>query len=419
MQLPVADGIEPVPAERRTLGLVDQGALWANLGVSLVGVVTGASLVPAIGFDRAVVVVLVGGLVGGLFLGASAHLGATTALPGMAILRRALGLRGSAVPTVLNVAQLVGWSAVEVWTVASAAEQLIGRGPKLAYYVAAGIAGLALALAGPLSVVRRLLRRYVTPLLFAALFYLLIRLGANAHTGAGGNGSLTTLAALDAVIAYNASWLPLAPDYTRFSARPMRAAAGAALGYFAGATLVFAVGIVAGGSDAVTIMTTVAGGTLAAAILILDESEKTFANVYSTAVSAQNLMPRLSQHAAVVVIGSGATVIAYTLDLNRFFQFLFLVGALFIPLYAAVIADSLRARAPAATAVAWVAGFVLYEWIQPTTIHVLQPFVPSEPLGGGALPASLLSFALAFGIRLAWPARRGALAPAPDRPRPS
>jgi nucleobase:cation symporter-1, NCS1 family len=407
MQLPVADGIEPVPAERRTLGLVDQGALWANLGVSLVGVILAASLVPAIGFRRALAVVIVGGIVGGLMLGASARLGAVTALPGMAILRRALGLRGSSVPTVLNVAQLIGWSAVEVWTVATAAEQLIGRGPKLVYYLAAGAAGLALALAGPLSVVRRLLRRYVTPLLLVSLAYLLIRLGQHADTSATGDGSLTTLAALDLVIAYNASWLPLAPDYTRFSARPLQAAGGAALGYFAGATLVFVVGLFAGGGadNAVTIMTAVSFGTLAAWVLVIDESEKTFANVYSTAVSAQNLLPRLSQHAAVIAIGTVATVIAYTLDINRFYEFLYLVGSLFIPLYAAVIADAMRPRAPAGTAVAWAAGFILYQSIQPTTVGFLQWLVPDHPLGGGNLPASLLSFALAFAIRIAWPGR--------------
>jgi NCS1 family nucleobase:cation symporter-1 len=406
MQLPVADGIEPVPAERRTLGLIDQGTLWANLGVSLVGVVTGAALVPALGFWRALVVVLVGGIVGGLLLGGSAYMGAATALPGMAILRRALGIRGSMVPTVLNVAQLVGWSAVEVWTVASAAEQLIGRGPKIAYYALAGVAGLALALAGPLSVVRRLLRRYVTPLLFVSLAYLLVRLGGRADTSAVGDGSLTTLAALDIVIAYNASWLPLAPDYTRFSARPFRAAAGASCGYFAGATLVFLVGLVSGGMDPVATMTTVALGTAAAAVLVADESEKTFANIYSTAVSAQNLLPRLPQHAAVIVIGSVATVIAYTLDMNRFFDFLYLVGSLFVPLYAAVMADRLRPPAPLATGVAWAVGFVLYQAIQPSTIGFLQPLLPDHPVGGGALPASLVAFAAAFAIRLLWPSRR-------------
>ena len=53
LKLPAADGVEPVPDERRVLGFLDQSTLWANLGVSLVGVVTGAALVPTLSFGTA------------------------------------------------------------------------------------------------------------------------------------------------------------------------------------------------------------------------------------------------------------------------------------------------------------------------------------------------------------------------------
>ena len=57
LKLPAADGIEPVPDERRVLGFLDQGTLWANLGVSLVGDrhrrVAGADAQPRHGVARA------------------------------------------------------------------------------------------------------------------------------------------------------------------------------------------------------------------------------------------------------------------------------------------------------------------------------------------------------------------------------
>ncbi len=430
LKLPATDGVEPVPAERRVLGFLDQGALWANLGVSLVGIVTGAALVPTLSFGTAMAVLVVGGLIGGGLLAASAWLGATTALPAMAIMRRALGVQGARVPTVLNILQNTGWSAVETWTVAEAAHALpvIGGGPRILYYLVAGLLGIVLAVTGPLGVVRRLLRRYVTPLLAIALAYLLVALLRDADLGIAATGGLPVMVALDIVVAYNASWLPLAPDYTRFSGRPMRAALGAATGYFAGTSLVFIIGFLVGTLGGVTdtnsVVIAVGGlafGSLAIAVIVADESEKTFANVYSTAVSVQNLAPRASQRMLIVVIGTVATVIAYQLSISRFFDFLLLLGAVFVPLFGAVIADHFRPPRPVVTAVAWAAGFVTYQWLSPTGIDWLFSAEQSIadalgiefPLGGGSWGASVPAFAVAFGLRLIpWPQRQPRPAPA-------
>jgi putative hydroxymethylpyrimidine transporter CytX len=430
LKLPATDGVEPVPEERRVLGFLDQSALWANLGVSLVGVVTGASLVPTLSFGTAMAVLVVGGLIGGCLLAASAWLGATTALPAMAIMRRALGVRGARVPTVLNILQNTGWSAVETWTVAEAAHALpvIGGGPRVLYYLAAGVLGMALAITGPLGVVRRLLRRYVTPLLAIALAYLLVALLRDADLGIAATGGLPVMVALDIVVAYNASWLPLAPDYTRFSGRPVRAALGAATGYFAGTSLVFVIGFLVGTLGGVTdtnsVVIAVGGlafGSLAIAVIVADESEKTFANVYSTAVSVQNLAPRASQRLLIIVIGTVATVIAYQLSISRFFDFLLLLGAVFVPLFGAVIADHFRPRRPVVTAVAWAAGFVTYQLLSPTGIDwifsaeqsIADALGIEFPLGDGSWGASVPAFAVAFGLRLIpWPERRPPPAPA-------
>ena len=41
-------GIEPVPEHMRVLGLADPALLWGNLAVSLLVIVAGALLVPAL-----------------------------------------------------------------------------------------------------------------------------------------------------------------------------------------------------------------------------------------------------------------------------------------------------------------------------------------------------------------------------------
>ena len=100
-------------------------------------------------------------------------------------------------------------------------------------------------------------------------------------------------------------------------------------------------GTLGGVTDTSSVVIAVGGlafGSLAIAVIVADESEKTFANVYSTAVSVQNLAPRVSQRLLIVVIGTVATVIAYQLSISRFFDFLLLLGAVFVPLFGAVIA---------------------------------------------------------------------------------
>src|SRR5439155_25749584 len=107
-----------------------------------------------------------------------------------------------------------------------------------------------------------------------------------------------------------------------------------------------------------------------------------FANVYSTAVSTPNLFPRISQRALIVGASALATAGALAIDMRSYQRFLLLLGAVFVPLLGVLVADWLLAGAhytprhvfdgPAFrpdNIVAWLAGFVVYEWLyQPTDL---------------------------------------------------
>ena len=407
---------EPIPASERHLSGLDVAALWSNMGISLLGVVAGAGLIAyGAGQTRALVAVAIGGAIGALMLAAAGALGAATGQPGMVVLRRALGVRGSYVPTVVNIAQGVGWSVFEILVIAEAARLVADVDARWPFALAAGALATGMALLGPETVARRILRRFATPLAALALAYLLVRLAlgdGSSELAIAAAGGLGLMAAIDLVVANSASWQPLAPDYTRYARSVRGAALGVGIGFGIAGSATLAVGVLAaaqtGGIDdvngGVAVMLALPLGLLVASILVVDETEKGFANIYSTAVSIRNLAPRAPQAPIVVALGALATLGALTVGLDRFFDFLYLLGSVFVPLFGAVYADRLRPADPRATVAAWVAGFLVYQWLSPTRLFGIADHL--DPLLGGAIGATLPAFLVAAAIRLAWPARR-------------
>ncbi len=101
-------------AAPKTLGVLDQGALWANLAVSLLGFSGALFLIDPLGgapltLAAALTATVVGSLIGTAMVGLSAIPGTQTGQPAMVLLRGLFGARLSYIPTVLNIIQMIGW----------------------------------------------------------------------------------------------------------------------------------------------------------------------------------------------------------------------------------------------------------------------------------------------------------------------
>ena len=167
------------------LGGVDLGLLWGNLGVSLLVIVAGAILVPALSLPAALAAVLVGCLVGNLMLAVAGAIGAQARVPAMVLMRAPLGERGSYLPTAINVVQCIGWTVFELLVIATAAaalsDEVLGFEARWAWTVAFGAATLVLGMLGPIGVVRTVVRRVAIWIVPFAVAYL----GWWALTGGG------------------------------------------------------------------------------------------------------------------------------------------------------------------------------------------------------------------------------------------
>jgi NCS1 family nucleobase:cation symporter-1 len=435
-------GIEPVPDRLRVLGLFDSFLLWTNFGVSILVLVSAAYL--GLSLKQALLATLLGGLIGNAMLGVAGLIGADARVPTMVLQRAPLGQRGSYLATALNVAQCLGWATFELIIIATAAsalsERAFGFHALWLWKLVFGVVALAMALLGPIGFVRRFVRKLAIWAVVASILYLAWWIPAHANLHAlwttGGSGG-SFFAGMDLIIALSVSWVPLAADYTRFSTGRRAAFWGAGLGYLFptlfqfgfGAILVLSHPSIGGPADVVT---TVAAGGVASALALLaltvDETDEAFANVYSAAVSIQNFVPEVPQRALIVACSAIATAGALAFDLTQYSQFLYLLGAFFVPLFGVLLADWIQrgmhytrddifsgpAVRPGMIG-AWLCGFLLYEWLaQSLSLGFWTSFLarlhPLHSQIGASLPSFALSFALAYAVSTV--ARRAVAAPA-------
>jgi len=426
-------GIEPVPERLRALGVLDGFLLWANLSVSLLVIVAGAFLVLpaaqgglALALPVALASIVAAAVAGNLMLAIGGYIGADSRVPQMVLLRAPLGRRGSYLPTALNVLQCLGWSVFELIIIATGAsalsEQLFGVGGLAFWKILFGVVATVLALLGPIGFVRRYVRKFAVWVVIVSLVYLCWWSLHGQHVDRlwHRDGARAFWPGFDLVLASIISWTPLVADYTRFSRTNRAGFLGSGLGYFVPTVPLFALGAVIAMSrhisEAPALLTAIAAGGAASLLALLaltvDESDEAFANVYSTAMSLQNLLPRVPQRLLIAGSAAVATVGALAVDLRNYQPFLYLLGSFFVPLFGVLLADWLLSgrhydRAAIFSApdvrpelvLAWVAGFCLYQWLAPVgpawwTRLVAHTDPHALPWGGASLP----SFAAAFGL---------------------
>jgi purine-cytosine permease-like protein len=187
--------------------------------------------------------------------------------------------------------------------------------------------------------------------------------------------------------------------------------------------------------------------------LLVGETDEAFANIYSAAVSSQNLRDRIPQRGAIVAVVAAAAGLAAWLGTHEsstfvYETFLFLLGSIFVPLFGMFVADyfllrrrphrtggtfdgggpdDVRSRSNWPAVAAWIIGFLVYQWSVPTgpegwrsAVETLfadwlsLPFPLWSSVAGASLPAFGVASAAYLAFALAVRAtRRGAVEVSP------
>lgn len=407
-------------AVERVFGWREHTALWFSLGVGLLVLQVGAYLVPAMGTRDALLAVVAGSVLGAGLLAWVAWLGCASGRSSAELIQTAYGCGFARLPILLNVVQLLGWATFEL-VVMRDGTRAIGRqaleldiglvAPTLLW----GAIVLALLRGSMLTLVRRIVSRFGLPLVVLSLIWLSVQFGLKLDAAGldalwqrAGDGSMNTFQALDLVIAMPVSWLPLVADYARHGKSGRSALGGTWLGFTVANIWCYGLGVlvitvVGADTDMVSALLLAQGGLVALGLILIDELDNTYGDLYSGSVSAQSLHAGLGLRTWGTVLAVVSIALAMVLPMHTLEPFLLMLSSVFVPLFGTILGrlgtrPARLADAPrmvhAAPAVIWVLGIVLY--------HVLAQWAPQY---GSALPTLAATFVLgALTVRLGRPA---------------
>ena len=405
----------PVPTSERVFNWHNHAALWFSLGVGLLVMQVGAYLVPAVGSRDAAIAIVLGSLIGAGLLAWTARLGCQTGLSSAALMHATYGSAFARLPVLLNMAQLIGWTTFELVIMrdgtAAIGQQSFGLGLDSAWgrvlttLLWGGVLVLLLSL--PMTqLVRKIVSRVALPLVIASLLWLTWQfggqvqaLGLDAFWARPGNGSMGMLSAMDLVMAMPVSWLPLVADYARYGTSGKSALRGTWLGYALANMWCYGLGVMvvtvaAPGTDLVSALLLAQGGLLALTLILVDEVDNAYGDVYSGAVSGHSLKPTWSVRQWGLALAVLCTGLALVLPMHSLEPFLLMLSSVFVPLYG-VILGRLALAGGAVTgnskavdwsaALLWLGGIGCY--------HALGAWAPQF---GAALPTLVATFVLAW-----------------------
>jgi len=190
--------------------------LWFASNVQITGLVTGA-LAVTVGLDLpwAIFAILVGNLLGGLFMACHSVQGPRLGIPQMIQSRAQFGFYGAMLPVAVVVAMYFGFS-VEGGVVNGHAVANWIHIPYSAGVVVANVATFAVAVVGYrlIHAVSRYLS-VVSGLLFLALFFELARHLPGHYHGTSVNAG-TVLLAVSIFASWQITWAPYVSDYSRY-----------------------------------------------------------------------------------------------------------------------------------------------------------------------------------------------------------
>lgn len=318
--------------------------LWFGAAVSVAEILTGGYLAD-LGFAQGMTANILGHVVGTAILVLGGIIGYREKLPSIMSMRISFGKQGSYLLSLVNVLQLVGWTAVMIllggdainalcktlWGVDNQLLMSALVGLFIGIWVFIGIQGFKW-----LNMIAVTLLLGLTVVMSWVLFTQPAPVESVTPSGSFGVG-------FELAIIMPLSWFPLIADYTSMARNSKAAWFAPLLGYFFGSTWMYSIGLsgalFTGAADPTQMMIAAKLGVVALMVIGLSTVTTTFMDVFSAAMSTLNVLPNLNRRVTSVVFAALGTALAMYFDITQYEWFLYLLGSIFAPLMAILLSD--------------------------------------------------------------------------------
>lgn len=365
-------------AAKKGTSVFENGLIWFGAGVSIAEILTGTYLAP-LGFGKGLAAILLGHVIGCCMMFFAGLIGGRMRKSAMETVKMSFGQKGGLLFAVLNVLQLVGWTAIMIYDGALAANGTFNTGSwvwcivigaLIILWIAVGVTNL-----GKINTVAMAALFLLTLLLCKVIFF------GGTDTPAMSGEAMSFGAAVELSVAMPLSWLPVISDYTREAEKPVKATAASVVVYGLVSCWMYVIGmgaaIYTGETDIAAIMVKAGLGIAALLIVIFSTVTTTFLDAYSAGVSSESVSSKLQgKHVGIAVTVIG-TIAAILFPMDDITDFLYLIGSVFAPMIAVQIADVFLLKKERKTSefnwrnlVIWLIGFVVYRWLMTIDIPV-------------------------------------------------
>lgn len=357
--------------EENKTSIFGNGLIWFGAGISIAEILTG-TYIASLGMKKGIVAIIFGHVIGCVLLFLAGFIGGKTRKSSMETVKMSFGEKGSLFFSVLNVLQLVGWTAIMIISGAKAAciisDKLWGFDKQWIWCLVIGILIIIWILVGIKNISK------LSYVVVGALFILTIVLSGTVFKGGSYSiikGSLTFGGAVELSVAMPLSWLPLISDYTREAKKPFGATMASTIFYFVASCWMYIIGmgatIYTGEEDISNVIIKAGIGLVGVFIVVLSTVTTTFLDAYSAGVSSESISNKLKEKPVAAIVCVVGILLAIFTPIENFENFLYLIGSVFAPMIAIQIADffilkkdSKEKNVDFVNLVIWVIGFVIY-----------------------------------------------------------
>lgn len=379
--------------EKKT-SLFENGLIWFGAAVSLAEILTGTYFAP-LGFAKGISAIIAGHIIGCALLFFAGVIGGKTQKSSMETVKASFGNRGSILFALLNVIQLVGWTAIMIYDGAAAANGIwsAGRyiwaviiGALIILWIAVGIKNL-----GKLNTVA------MSALFILTIIMSIVILSSDGTSYISGE-AMSFGAAVELSVAMPLSWLPLISDYTREAEKPVKASLVSAIVYGLVSIWMYVIGmaaaIFAGESDIAQIVLKTGIGALGLLIVVFSTVTTTFLDAYSAGVSSEAMSKRAKVKPIAIGVAVIGTIGAVFFPMTDITSFLYFIGSVFAPMIAVQLADFFLIKNDSSdkgfniqNLIIWFIGFVIYRMLMRVDIII-----------GNTLPDMIITFLLVIAV---------------------